>query len=182
MTAALQPVWVTARAAGIAALLTASLSASLGLVSAMRPPALRGRGIELRAAHEALALATMALIALHAIALLADPVLRPGLAGLLVPLAAPYRPVATALGQVAAYGMVALGLTYYARRRIGAQRWRRAHRAVSAFWVMAVLHGLLTGSDAGAPWFVVGVGLPVVTAAALLGERHAGRPVRAPST
>ena len=53
--------------------------------------------------------------------------LRPGLAGLLVPFAAPYRPVATALGQIArAYGMFALGATFYVRRRVGTQRWRSA--------------------------------------------------------
>jgi hypothetical protein len=55
----------------------------------------------------------------HAVSLLLDPVLRPGLAGLLIPFAAPYRPVATALGQIAAYGMLALGATFYVRRRIG---------------------------------------------------------------
>lgn len=178
MTAALTPVWITARSAGIAALLTASAASSLGLVSAMHPRTLRGRRIELHAAHEALALVTMALIVVHGLALAADPVIRPGLAGVLVPFAEPYRPVASAFGQVAGYGMVAFGLTYYARRRIGARRWRAAHRAVAAFWLMAVVHALLTGSDAGRPWFVVGVGLPVVTAAALLCGRYAERAVR----
>lgn len=182
MTAALAPVWVTARSAGIAALLTASASASLGLVSAMRPRTLRGRRIELHAAHEALALATMALIVVHGIALAADPVIRPGLTGVLVPFAEPYKPVASAFGQLAGYGMVALGLTYYARRRIGMRRWRTAHRAVAGFWLLAVVHGLLTGTDAGRPWFVIGVGLPVVTAAALLCGRYAEWAVREPST
>ena len=40
-----------------------------------------------RAAHQALALATFALIVVHGLTLLLDPVLRPGLAGVLVPFA-----------------------------------------------------------------------------------------------
>ena len=103
------PVWTTSRASGLAALMTASLAISCGLLMALRIPALRRRAPELRAAHQALANATFALIGVHAVSLLLDPVLRPGLAGLLVPFAAPYRPVATALGQIAAYGMLALG-------------------------------------------------------------------------
>ena len=122
------PVWTTSRAAGLAALMTSSLAISCGLLMAMKIPALRRRAPELRAAHQALANATFALIGVHAVSLLLDPVLRPGLAGLLVPFAAPYRPVATALGQIAAYGMFALGATFYIRRRVGTQRWRSAHR------------------------------------------------------
>jgi sulfoxide reductase heme-binding subunit YedZ len=178
MSAALAPLWVTARASGIAALLAASGSASLGLLSALRPSVTRGWRIELRAAHEALALATLALIALHAAALLADPVLKPGLAGVLVPFAASYRPLATALGQIAAIGMAALALTYYARRVLGAQRWRSAHRFIAGFWALGVAHALLDGSDAGRPWFVAAVLLPAATAGVLLVLRHA-RPAAA---
>jgi cytochrome b561 len=76
------PVWTTSRASGLAALMTASLAISCGLLMALRIPALRGRAPELRAAHQALANATFALIGVHAVSLLLDPVLRPGLAGL----------------------------------------------------------------------------------------------------
>ena len=131
------PVWTTSRASGLAALMTASLAISCGLLMALRIPALRRRAPELRAAHQALANATFALIGVHAVSLLLDPVLRPGLAGLLIPFAAPYRPLATALGQIAAYGMLALGATFYVRRRIGTQRWRSAHRWLPVFWLMA---------------------------------------------
>jgi sulfoxide reductase heme-binding subunit YedZ len=179
--AAIAPIWVTARAAGIAALLAASASASLGLLGAMRPAIVKGRRIELRTAHEALALGTIALIALHAVALLADPVLRPGIVGLIVPFAGSYKPLATALGQLAAVGMTVLALTYYVRRWLGAARWRAAHRFIAGFWVLGVLHALLAGSDAGRPWFVAAVLLPAVTAGALLYARHARPPARSAS-
>jgi sulfoxide reductase heme-binding subunit YedZ len=166
------PVWTTSRAAGLAALITSSLAISCGLLMALRIPGLRRRAPELRAAHQALANATFALIGVHAISLLLDPVLRPGLAGLLVPFAAPYRPVATALGQIAAYGMFALGATFYVRRRVGARRWRSAHRWLPLFWLLAVGHGLLVGTDATTTWALVALAPPVAAAAALLMARH----------
>jgi methionine sulfoxide reductase heme-binding subunit len=170
------PVWTTSRAAGIAALLTASLAISCGLLMAMRIPVLRRRAAELRAVHQALANATFALIGVHALALLLDPVLKPGLAGILVPFAAPYRPVAVALGQIAAYGMLALGATFYVRRHVGAARWRSAHRWLPAFWALAVLHGLLAGTDATTGWTLAALAVPAAAAAALALTRLAGMP------
>jgi sulfoxide reductase heme-binding subunit YedZ len=167
------PVWTTSRASGLAALLTVSLTIACGLLMALRVPALRRHAPELRAAHQALANATFALIGVHAISLLADPVLRPGLAGLLVPFAAPYRPLATALGQIAAYGILALGATFYVRRRIGTARWRRAHRLLPAFWLLAVAHGLLVGTDTTRPWALAALAAPVAVAGTLVITRLA---------
>jgi sulfoxide reductase heme-binding subunit YedZ len=162
------PVWTTSRASGLAALMTASLAISCGLLMALRVPALRRRAPELRATHQALANATFALIGVHALAILFDPVLKPGLAGVLVPFAGPYRPLATALGQIAAYGILALGATFYIRRRIGTARWRSAHRWLPVFWLLAVLHGLLVGTDATTPWALAALAAPVAAAAALV--------------
>jgi methionine sulfoxide reductase heme-binding subunit len=162
------PVWTTSRAAGLAALITVSLAISCGLLMALRIPALRRNAHALRAIHQSLANATFALIGVHALALLFDPVLRAGLTGILVPFAAPYRPVATALGQVAAYGMFALGATFYVRRRVGAARWRSAHRWLPLFWLLAVAHGLLVGTDATRPWALAALALPVAAAALLV--------------
>jgi sulfoxide reductase heme-binding subunit YedZ len=169
------PVWTTSRASGLAALMTASLAISCGLLMALRIPALRRRLPELRAVHQALANATFALIGVHALALLLDPILRPGLAGLLVPFAAPYRPFATALGQIAAYGILALGASFYVRRHVGAARWRSAHRWLPAFWLLAVFHGLLVGTDSGTTWALIALAPPVLAAGALVGARWAAQ-------
>jgi methionine sulfoxide reductase heme-binding subunit len=170
------PVWTTSRASGLAALMTASLAIACGLLMALRVPALRRRNAELRAAHQALANATFALIGVHALALLFDPVLKPGIAGVLVPFAGPYRPLATGLGQIAAYGILALGATFYVRRAIGTARWRSAHRWLPAFWLLALLHGLLAGTDTGTTWALAALAAPVAAATALLVTRLATQP------
>jgi hypothetical protein len=47
-----------------------------------------------------------------------------------LPVASSYRPFWTGLGVLAAYLAMALSLTYYVRGRVGARRWRRAHRLI----------------------------------------------------
>jgi sulfoxide reductase heme-binding subunit YedZ len=167
------PVWTTSRASGLAALVTVSLGLCCGLLMALRLEPVRRRAPELRAAHQALANATFALIGVHGLALVLDPVLRPGVAGVLVPFAAPYRPVSTALGQLAAYGILALGASFYVRRSVGPRRWRSAHRVLPAFWALAVLHALLTGTDATTGWALAILAAPVAVAAALVVTRLA---------
>src|SRR5437870_2938965 len=119
--------WITSRAAGAAALVLASLSVCLGLLMATRLLK-RAGGPDLRVAHEALSLATMAAIAVHGLALLGDHYLHPSLADIAVPFASGYKTVWTTLGIVSGWALVALGVSYYARARIGQQRWRTLHR------------------------------------------------------
>ena len=168
--------WITGRAAGITALVLASLSVAIGLLMSMRGK----KGPDLRITHEALSLATLAAIGVHALSLLADPWLKPGVAGLLAPFAISYRPAAVAAGIVAAYGLGALGLSYYLRGRIGPGRWRRMHRWTALFWVLAVVHGFTSGTDAGQPWFVISIGLVVAPALVLLIGRLAQSPPSPP--
>jgi sulfoxide reductase heme-binding subunit YedZ len=178
MIATLAPFWVTSRAAGIAAIVLAGLAISAGLLLAVRAPIVRGRAAELRALHEALALATFAAVAVHGLALLADPWLKPGVVGVLVPFAAPHRAFATGLGQLAALGMAGLGLTFYARRRLGTVRWRRAHRFIPIAWALALAHGIATGTDGTSAWFLAST-LPVALAAlVLLAARWSAHPAR----
>jgi sulfoxide reductase heme-binding subunit YedZ len=63
-----------------------------------------------------------------------------------------YRPVATGIGTIAGYLAALLGLSFYARRTIGARLWRRAHRLTIVVWLMAAIHALTAGTDASTPW------------------------------
>jgi methionine sulfoxide reductase heme-binding subunit len=165
--------WITSRAAGGAAMLLASASVALGLMMSSKRRGANKR--DLRTLHEALSLATLAMVALHGLALLGDAFLAPGLAGIAVPFVGAYRPLWTGLGIVAGYGLAALGFSYYLRDRIGAARWRRAHRLTAVFWLLAVAHTIGAGSDAAQPWFLIAGGALVVPAALLLALRWLGR-------
>ena len=157
--------WLASRASGIVALALISLSVILGLAMAgrvSRDPKLRRTMI---AVHEQAALAALIAIAVHAITLLGDKFLDPGPAGILVPFRMDHEPLATGLGIIAAYLAAALGLSFYFRRRIGTRRWRSLHRATILVYVLAVVHTLGAGSDAGTPWLraqLVLTGAPVL--------------------
>ena len=165
--------WITSRAAGICALVLASLAVAAGLAISMRGPIVRGRAAQLRTLHEALSIGALAALAVHGLALLGDGYVNAGLLDVTIPFSIGYRPVWTAVGIVAAYGLAALSLSYYARSRIGAARWRSMHRFIAVFWLLGVIHTLGAGTDAGQAWFLVlgsvVVGPPLVLLAARIG-------------
>ena len=161
--------WITSRAAGTAALVLSSLSVCVGLSIGGR--LLRGRGPDLRVAHEALSLATLAALLLHGLALLGDGFLHPSLFELAVPFVGRYRTLWTSAGIVAFWSMLLLGLSYYARARIGPRRWRMLHRFTALAWVLGLVHALGAGTDAGQTWFEAMTAIVVVPAIALLAVR-----------
>ena len=169
LPAATNIAWTISRSAGIAALLCASVSVGLGLAMAAR--LLKGRGTDLKIVHEALSLATLTALGVHALALLADPWLKPSVVQLLVPFSMDYRPLWTGIGVMGGWLLATLSLTYYVRGRIGPRRWRRLHRFAALGWVLAVGHSLGSGSDAGQPWFLASLAVVAVPALALLANR-----------
>jgi sulfoxide reductase heme-binding subunit YedZ len=170
--------WITSRAAGTLALLFSSIAVGVGLT--MGAKLLKGRGPDLRAAHEALSMATMVALVVHAVALLGDSYLRPSLADIAIPFASSYMTLWTTVGIVAGWMMLILGLSFYVRGRIGQQRWRKLHRFTALAWVLGLAHSLGEGTDAGAAWFLVATGVVALPAAALLVTRLSGRrPARA---
>jgi sulfoxide reductase heme-binding subunit YedZ len=170
--------WLASRSAGVVAYLLLSGSVVLGLAMALRaaPPRLAPG---LRVLHERIAVVALGAVAAHGALLLGDGVLRPGLRGVLVPFALSYRPVWTGIGILAGYLAAGLSLTYYARRRIGARRWRAAHRLIPVAWAMAAVHVIGAGTDAGSLWLQVPLALTMSAVLVLLGRRVlAARPAR----
>ena len=164
--------WLAGRAAGIVALILSSLSVSVGLLMGGRSR--RARGTDLRVAHEALSLATLAAIAVHGLTLVGDGFLKLSLADVAVPLAASYKTFWTTTGIVSFWALALLGLSYYARGWIGARRWRMLHRFTALAWVLGVAHSLGEGTDAGQDWFLATTAIVVAPALALLAGRRLG--------
>jgi sulfoxide reductase heme-binding subunit YedZ len=164
--------WIASRAAGSAALILSSVSVSIGLLMGGR--LLKGRRLDLRVAHEALSLATLAAIAVHGLTLLGDGFLNLSPADIALPFASGYMTLWTTAGIVAFWALLALGLSYYARARIGVQRWRVLHRFTALAWILGIVHSLGEGTDAGQAWFLAMTALVVLPALALLLARLLG--------
>jgi sulfoxide reductase heme-binding subunit YedZ len=164
--------WITSRAAGTAALLLASLSVCIGL--SMGGRMLKGRGPDLRVAHEALSLATLAALVVHGVTLLGDSYLHPSVADISIPFLGGYETLWTSTGIIAFWALALLGLSYYLRARIGQQRWRKLHRFTALAWLLGLVHSLGEGTDAGQIWFLALIAVAVLPALCLLVVRLAG--------
>jgi sulfoxide reductase heme-binding subunit YedZ len=164
--------WITSRAAGIAALLAATAAVALGLLMSTR---LR-RSADFKPLHEALSLATLAALAVHAFALLGDSYINFSLAGITIPFVSSYQRIWTTVGIVGGWMLVILGLSYYVRGRIGPARWRSLHRFTALAWVLGIVHAVGEGTDAGTPLFLLSAAALILPTAALLARRLAPAP------
>ena len=172
--------WLLSRSAGIVALLLVAASTLMGLALAnglaKQPQARKS----ITAFHEHTANAGLAAIGLHGVSLLGDAFLHPRVTDLFIPFAIDYRPVYVATGIASGYIAALLGLSFYARKRIGAKRWRNLHRATPVVYVLALIHTLGAGTDASSSWlraFMLATAVPAATLLArrLIATRKAGR-------
>ncbi len=141
--------WYLSRASGLVAFAIITGSVILGLLlSTKRPKPLLPKGFSFDI-HQFLAFFTLGLVAVHAGSLLFDHYIGYGVLDLLVPFRSPFERLSTGLGVIAFWGALAVTVSFSLRKRIGHRRWRQFHYVSFAVWVMALLHGLMAGTDAG---------------------------------
>jgi DMSO/TMAO reductase YedYZ heme-binding membrane subunit len=144
--------WILARSSGLVAygLLTASVLA--GLVLKARPFGKALRASSVTDIHRFLALLGLGALAVHGTSLVLDGTVDISVIALLVPGLAPYRPLWTGLGVVAAELTVLVYASYSQRKRIGVKAWRALHWVTYAVFALATVHGIASGSDSSRPW------------------------------
>jgi sulfoxide reductase heme-binding subunit YedZ len=171
--------WYVARASGMVAFGLLTTTVVLGLVMSGRARLRRWPRFAVEDVHRFASLLTWCFVGVHGLALLADSYLPFSLADLLVPGIAPYRPLATSLGIVAMDLLAALALANLLRTRISYRLWRRTHYLNFAVWLLALGHGVTSGSDSDTPWalalYVLAASLVAgLTAWRVLSTRSAG--------
>ena len=146
-----QTMWYVTRAAGIISYLLLWLSTVWGLAVSNKildPVLHRAFTYDF---HQFLSLLAIGFIFLHVGVLLADQYLPFSVAQILVPFAAPYRPVWVALGTIGFYLTLLVSITFYIRRWIGQKTFRLIHLASYLAFIGAALHGLFAGTDSPLP-------------------------------
>jgi len=147
--------WYVARAGGMVAFLLLTGSVLLGLALSGHARLRRWPRFALEDVHRFVGLLAGSFVAIHVLALLLDGYLPFSLVQVLVPGTAPYRPLATAVGVVAAELLVALAVTNRLRRSLPYTFWRRAHYLTFAVWALALGHGIAAGTDSDTGWALV---------------------------
>ncbi len=144
--------WQFIRASGLVAFLLLTVSTAMGIAVNVR--ALDGlmRRAWVYEAHQTLSVLALVMTAFHILLLLVDPYLPFRVLEVLVPFAARWRPIPSALGTIGLYLTALLIVTSYARQRIGQKAWRLIHYGGFAGWLAALLHGVASGSDSGLWW------------------------------
>ena len=157
--------WIASRSAGVVALIAVTLSVIFGLLMANGLPRRKGAMRVMIALHESTALAGLVAISVHGIALLGDPWMHPTVKQIAIPFTIAYRPFWTGLGIIAGFIAAVLGLSFYARKRIGPRLWRRVHRGTILVWALGLAHTIGAGTDGSERWMqvmMVVTGVPIV--------------------
>jgi methionine sulfoxide reductase heme-binding subunit len=141
------PLWYTARATGVVALVLLTLTVALGVAGTTRLstpalPRLVRSGL-----HRNISLLSVAFVATHVLATALDPYASIGITSAIVPFSSQYRPFWLSLGTVAFDMLLALVLTSMVRTRLSYRAWRAVHWLAYASWPIALWHGLGTGTD-----------------------------------
>lgn len=160
--------WDIARAGGFVAYLLLTASVGLGLALSLGWRTRRWNRFVTNETHRFVTLLALVFTGIHTLAVAVDPFIGFTPAEVLVPLVAHYRPLWVALGIVSAYLLVAIWLSEYLRPHVGYAWWRRFHYLSFAGFILALIHGIATGSDTRTVWGIVIYGGSVVLVGGLL--------------
>ncbi|MFN8105444.1 MAG: ferric reductase-like transmembrane domain-containing protein [Acidimicrobiia bacterium] len=143
--------WYVARASGVVAAALVAAAVIWGLLLSTRVLQDRPRPAWLLDLHRMLGGLSLAFVAVHLAALVADTYVHFGVADLLVPFASDWRPGPVALGILALYLLAAVELTSLAMRKLPRRWWHGIHMSsYVCFWLVAI-HGAAAGTDASNP-------------------------------
>lgn len=145
--------WDVARAGGWTAyiLLAAAVVVGLLLSTQVQSPRRWPRLLNSEL-HNFLTLLSTIFLGVHVLAVWIDPYTKFGWRDILIPFVSTYHPFWMAMGIVALYSGIAIGISTLLRPYIGYAWWRRLHVLTLGIFIIATLHGIGTGSDTQTWW------------------------------
>ena len=142
--------WYLSRASAICSYLILWVSMMLGLAMTNRLAAKGTTRAAIFEIHKFTSIMGLFFALFHALILTGDQFLHPGILNVLIPFAlSSYRFFWVGLGQVAFYLWFILVASFYVRRQITKKGWRFIHFASFATFLLALFHGITSGTDAG---------------------------------
>ncbi len=145
--------WNVARTGGFTAyiLLTLAVAVGLALTMQLQSPSYWPRLINSEL-HNFLTLLSVVFVGVHILAVWIDPFTRFGWNEVFIPFVSHYRVMWMALGIIALYLGIAIGISTWLRPLIGYAWWRRLHILTLGVYGLVTVHGIATGSDTQTWW------------------------------
>ena len=163
--------WDVARAGGFTAFGLLTLSVAIGLALSLHLQSPHWPRIINSELHNFLTLLALIFTGVHILAVWVDPFTRFSWNEAFLPFASHYRTVWMALGIVAFYIGIAIGISTLLRPRIGYKVWRALHTLTLLLFGLVVVHGIATGSDTRTSWGAAMYASSVVLVGTLLWMR-----------
>lgn len=140
--------WYVARASGLVAWGLVVASCTWGLLHALRTFGRRPTPAWMLSTHRYLSALTIAFVAVHVVAIVADDYVHFGLTDVLVPMVSTWHPLAVAWGIVAMYVLLAVEVTSLVRQHLSSRVWRGIHMLSYVLLALVTIHLLTAGTDA----------------------------------
>ena len=145
--------WDIARAGGWTAYILLTMAVVVGLLLSTQVQSLsRWPRLLNSELHNFLSLLSTIFLGVHILAIWIDPFTHFGWRDILIPFVSSYRPFWMAMGIVALYSGIAIGISTLLRPYIGYAWWRRLHILTLGIYIIATLHVVGTGSDTQTWW------------------------------
>lgn len=145
--------WYMSRGAAFVALGLLWLSMMLGLLITDKLPRSWPGSPAAFALHEFASLLGLAFAIFHALILLGDRYINYQLVQILLPFGSiNYHPIWVGFGQIGLYVLAIINLSFYVRQHIGPKTWKFIHYASFFNFLVALMHGLGSGTDTSTPW------------------------------
>jgi len=161
--------WNIARTGGFTAyiLLTLAVAVGLALTMKLQSPSYWPRLINSEL-HNFLTLLSVVFVGVHILAVWIDPFTRFGWNEVFIPFVSHYRVIWMALGIIALYLGIAIGISTWLRPLIGYTWWRRLHILTLGVYGLVTVHGIATGSDTQTWWGLAIYGGSIILVGGLL--------------
>ena len=147
--------WYVTRGSGIVSLLLLTGTLLLGVITSMDLTAPGLPRFVSGALHRNISLLALAFLGVHIATTVVDGYAPVRWVDPVVPFISAYHPLTLGLGVIAFDLILAVIATSLLRSRIAPTTWRYVHLSSYACWPIALVHGLLIGTDRGQGWMLL---------------------------
>ncbi|OGO66865.1 MAG: hypothetical protein A2Z37_08500 [Chloroflexi bacterium RBG_19FT_COMBO_62_14] len=145
--------WYLARSSAFAAYVLLWASMVFGLIITNKMARVWPGGPTAFDIHQHVSLIGLAFALFHGLILVGDRFIGYTVGQVLIPFAGvAYRPAWVGIGQLSFYLLALVGLSFYVRKLLGHRTWRVIHFLSFAVFLMAMAHGVMSGTDTKSWW------------------------------